>query len=96
MSTSQNLPKLYVARFMKVVGKKAFCLQFRERFFDEEVPQQVYRQQNRVPKEVVDFLEGKLQGQLQHPTQRNSPLTTREQVIEHVAWSNYLGFSLGI
>ena len=96
MSTSRNWPKLYVARFMKVVIKKAFCLQSRELFFDEDVPQQVYRQQNRVPKEVVDFLEGKLQGHLQHPTQRNSPLMTREQVIEHVAWSNNLRLSLGI
>ena len=56
--------------------------QFRELIFDEDVSPVVYRQQNRVPKEVVDYLEGKLGGQLEHPTKRNSPLSPRQQVPE--------------
>ena len=55
-------------------------LQFKERNFDEDVSDVVYRQQNRVPKTVIDYLELKLADLLEHPTKRNKPLPPRHQV----------------
>ena len=57
-----------------------FQFQFKERKFEDDVSDLVWRQQNRLPKEVVDYLVERLSDKLQHRTARNNPLTPREQV----------------
>jgi hypothetical protein len=54
---------------------------FKKRDFDENVPESVYRERYRVPKEAIDFLEERLSPILQHRSNRNHPLTCRQQVI---------------
>lgn len=55
-------------------------VQFLERNFEEDVTEVVYRQQNRVSREVIDYLEENLAHLLAHPTKRNKPISAREQV----------------
>ena len=56
-------------------------MQFRTRNFSEELTILELKQQHRVPVQVVDFLEERLSDQLSYPSQRNRPLTAREQVV---------------
>ncbi len=58
-----------------------FCtLQFKDRKFDENCEDDVYRERHRIPREAVDFLEEKLHNQLSYQSRRNRPLTPRQQV----------------
>jgi hypothetical protein len=61
-------------------GSTLLFYQIHRRCFDESVDSKKYREQNRVPKSVVDYLEPKLAPALQRATKRNNPLTVREQV----------------
>ncbi len=54
--------------------------QFVQRQFGEDISEKVFRERYRVPKAVVDHLEEKLGHNLQHPTDRNNPLTPRDQI----------------
>jgi len=58
-----------------------FCkLQFKDRKFDENCEDDVYRERHRIPREAVDYLEEKLHDQLSYQSRRNRPLTPRQQV----------------
>jgi hypothetical protein len=54
--------------------------QFKKRSFGEAVDEVMRKQQHRVPLEVVNYLEDVLTPLLQHPTNRNQPLSPRQQV----------------
>lgn len=55
--------------------------QRRRRKFEETISPTEYRQRFRVPPEVVDFLEEKLDDVLTYPTLRNNPMSAREQIL---------------
>ncbi len=54
---------------------------FKKRDFDENVPESVYRQRYRVPKEAIDFLEERPSSILQHQSNCNQPITCSPEVI---------------
>ena len=53
---------------------------FLPRCFGDAIDEVTRRQQHRVPEAVVDYLEERLGPILQHRTQRNQPLTPRQQI----------------
>jgi hypothetical protein len=64
----------------EIASRERAPRKFLNRKFDEDTDDITYRQQHRVPKSVIDFLEEKLSILLTHPTKRNRPFSSREQV----------------
>jgi hypothetical protein len=54
--------------------------QFAQRRFNEDISDKVFRKRYRVPRSVVDHLELKLGDKLKHTTERNSPVSPRDQI----------------
>ena len=54
--------------------------QFAPRQFSEDITDKVFRERYRVPRAVVDHLEEKLGDKLRHKTDRNKPLSPRDQI----------------
>ncbi|XP_012560242.1 uncharacterized protein LOC105846248 [Hydra vulgaris] len=55
--------------------------EFIGRFFNENVYDYVFREQYRVPRPVLDFLETRLKDNLQHYTKRNKSILVRFQIM---------------
>ena len=75
---------------VKTIFLILFVLQFLPRAFGDAIDEVTRRQQHRVPAAVVDYLEERLGPVLQHATQRNQPLTPRQQIetFLHFAGTN--------
>ena len=54
--------------------------QYAQRQFSEDISDKVFRERYRVPRAVVDHLEEKLGDKLKHSTERNNPLSPRDQI----------------
>ena len=54
--------------------------QYAQRQFSEDISDKVFRERYRVPRAVVDHLEEKLGDKLRHKTERNNPLSPRDQI----------------
>ena len=54
--------------------------QFNERKFDENIDDKTFRERYRVPQQVVDLLEEKLNDRLMPKTGRNKGLSARDQI----------------
>ena len=54
---------------------------FATRKFDEDIPLRVYKERYRIMPEAVDYLTERLSPILEHDTKRNSPLTSRQQIL---------------
>lgn len=55
--------------------------QYRPRRFREDISDLEYRQRHRVPRAVVDWLQRRIEGQLQHLTTKNQALSARDQIL---------------
>ncbi|XP_065643973.1 putative nuclease HARBI1 [Hydra vulgaris] len=55
--------------------------EFNGRSFNEDVSDNVFREQYRVPRAVLDFLETRLKDDLQHYTKRNKSISVRFQIM---------------
>ena len=69
------------------------CFKFAERRFDEaNISDKQFRERYRVPRSVVDYLEERFFEALKFPTQRNKPLSPREQILVFLHFSGTNSF----
>ena len=58
--------------------------QFEDLHFEEDVTDQKFREQYRVPRSVLDYLEVRLYDDLHHPTNRSRSLSPRQQIMVYL------------
>ena len=74
----------------KYAQKLYFCFVFQFHFslmvafFKEDVYENVFREQYRVPRAVIYFLETRLKDDLQHYTKRNKSISVRFQIMVYL------------